>query len=124
MKFPLKIFDVQYQVYLDDEEAFEKACEQYDIDPKITQGLHLDMTRRIYVTSKVPPEEQAQTLLHELLHAIGTICGHAKLAVETQANELLVNAVATGLAQALSNPTLYKVLGEKLGVFREEAKHD
>jgi hypothetical protein len=116
--FKIKILGVEYTIHISNE-LLQKVCEMYEDVQEETHGFHIGFSREIYVTDKAEPWQIAQTLLHELVHAIGNVAGHPQLAVSTRKNEHLVDAIAYGLVTALADPKLFQFLGELLGVSKE-----
>lgn len=62
------------------------------------------------------PPEAANTLIHEVLHAIYTHFDLAAGSAEKDPQEHIVTALANGLTQVFKdNPAFYKWIGERLG---------
>lgn len=119
----VNILGFEYEILID-ESKLEKACEENNFEISITWGLHDIETRKIYVSSALNDEQIIQTLLHECLHAIGTIAGHAVLSKSTQKNEAFIDAIANGLLSILKNPQVYSEIGKRLGHTRRRCKKD
>lgn len=100
MKISILGFD--YDVVFD-KKQLERICEEHDFDPDNTWGLHDAENRKIYISPVLNAEQTVQTLLHEILHAIGTITGHRTLSQSTSRNEAIVDAIANGLLTVLKN---------------------
>lgn len=118
MKIETQILGVNYTIYIS-EDKLRKACEENNLNAEDTQGLHVWWNREIYVSDLLEPWQLAQTLIHELIHAIGNITGHSELAHSTRKNEYFVNAIANGIVSALTNPELFMLLGSSLGVIQK-----
>lgn len=114
VKYECEIFGRKCVVTLDDK-ALQEACSEYDLDPDTTTGLYIHAERKIIVSTAQDPIEVVQTILHELLHAIGHITGHHMLGHSTPKNEAIVNVIADGLRDALKSNELYILLGGLLG---------
>lgn len=66
------------------------------------------------MASDIDSEQILQTVLHETLHAIGSITGHEILAHSTVKNELFVDALANGILSILKNKEFYDFIGKAL----------
>lgn len=102
------------------EEKLAEACDTHNVDADHTTGLFVADTRQIYVSPHQEPEDVAQTLIHETLHAIGHITGQVQLSHSTRKNEAFINAIANGIVDLLKNEKVYYFLGYLLGHFRGE----
>ena len=115
----IQLLGFQYEVFADENEL-AKTCDEYEIDSNITYGLHVAEERKILVSPNLSDTQFVQTLFHELLHAIGSISGHAELAHSSRKAEYFVDAIANGILSALQNPELYLFVGMKLGHLKKE----
>jgi len=125
--FELKvhILGVPYRIICNEAKLAE-ACEEEGLEAESTQGLHIAHdfeTRTIYISPLLSPIQWVQTLFHEVLHAIGNITGHWRLAHSNKANEMFVDAIATGLTSFLLNKNVRKVI-EKILSEEEEDSHE
>jgi len=124
--FELKvsILGVPYTIVCDEAKLAE-ACEEEGLEVENTQGLHIAhdfATRVIYVSPLLSPAQWVQTLFHEVLHAIGNITGHWRLGHSNKANEMFVDAIATGLTSFFLNKNVRKVIEKILS--EEEDSHE
>jgi len=113
MKFNLSILGEQYTVEID-ESAITETCEDLGIDVESTTGLHLSDYHKILVSPLQDSQEVVQTLLHEVLHAIGTVSGHTILAHSTRKNEAFVNMLATALTQLFNQENFMNFINNHL----------
>lgn len=115
----ISILGFRYKVYID-EDKLRNVCEEEDIDLETILGFHVAHEKTIYLSERLKDDQIVQTLLHELLHAIGSIAGHEKLAHSTTKNEFFVNSIANGLLTVFKNQKLYLFVGMKLGHLKKE----
>jgi len=81
-----------------------------EADHRIQTGVIDYMTCEIKLLERDEWQSQRQTLLHEVIHAILTYCGH----YEANSNEEMIDALGNGLYQVLrENPVLVACLLER-----------
>lgn len=114
MRMKVSVMGLEHELVIDDEEL-RKQCEKWEYDSETTQGLFCKWERQMFVANSMEDEQKAQTLVHEALHAIGSLTGQMSLAHSTTKNELFVDAVASGIVSLLKNKELYRLLGKLLG---------
>jgi|YNPBryunderm2012_1023409.scaffolds.fasta_scaffold00224_37 hypothetical protein len=125
----VRILGVPYRIICD-EQKLSEACEEEGLEIETTQGLHVayDLEdARIYVSPLLSRTQFAQTLFHEVLHAIGYITGHESLRHSVRKNEHFVDAIATGLVSFLANEQarrLVDLLLTKEGETNENSEGD
>ena len=113
----LEILGYKHKIIIDSKKL-RSECENWDYDPEVTQGLFCKYERQILVASDIDSEQILQTVLHETLHAIGSITGHEVLAHSTVKNELFVDALANGILNVLKNKEFYEFIGKALNFSR------
>jgi len=122
----VRILGVPYRIICD-EKKLSEACEEEGIEVENTQGLHLayDLEdARIYVSPLLSRTQFAQTLFHEVLHAIGYITGHESLRHSARKNEGFVDAIATGLVTFLESEQARRLIDLLLSKEGEKNESD
>jgi len=75
-------------------------------------GLHQTMKQKILIAEGITPVKQANTLLHEILHAV---CTEYEIFEDQEAEERTVSCLANGLSQFIQdNPKTLKWITDNL----------
>lgn len=75
-------------------------------------GVHMPVSHEIRIAPGLNKKEEANTLLHETLHAV---IEHSGIQMSDEAEEQLVLAIANGLCQVIQdNPTFLSYLTKGL----------
>jgi len=98
----LKILGLDYEIVID-QQKFDKACEEANFKLENTFGLHSWFDRKIYIKPGLDRQTFQQTLMHEIIHAIGYLMGNELLAMSKQKNELFVDALANAFVLLLND---------------------
>lgn len=114
----------------------EKVMYQIKVGParytvKKVEGLHFDgnvfglcssLDKEILIRSGMQPEQEMQTVLHEVLHAvINEYCIRNAASMDAEEEEVIVDLIGLGVTQALcSSPEFRKYL-LKQSALKEDA---